>query len=235
MHLNIMLLDFFFSSLKIIDIVEGIKALHFNCNGMIHSWKGKTVWRDSLCPKSVWPTGIIPWDLPCSWQSLSQGELGVFPVRWGCPGQQGAPSIFSWSLCALHPSCLVDWGHLTRVLLAQKPQHLGMENPWCAVSQLCQCPAQPLDLGNTGWIVPLLERAVAWSHLPGLRQIIAPLSQKEWALMGSRIDRLAFGDYTSFFTNKKLILCVGSGINIAVISSNLTSSLHALNTFPGPV
>lgn len=36
MHLNIILLNFF-SSLKIIEIVEGIKALHFNCNGMIHS------------------------------------------------------------------------------------------------------------------------------------------------------------------------------------------------------
>lgn len=36
MHLNIMLLDFFFF-IKIIEIMEGIKALHFNCNGMIHS------------------------------------------------------------------------------------------------------------------------------------------------------------------------------------------------------
>lgn len=79
MHLNIILLNFF-SSLKIIEIVEGIKALHFNCNGMIHSWKGKAAWRGSLCPKSVWPTGIIPriWLAPGS----------PFP-RWAgeCPGR----------------------------------------------------------------------------------------------------------------------------------------------------
>ncbi|KAI1235568.1 hypothetical protein IHE44_0002447 [Lamprotornis superbus] len=38
------------------------------------------------------------------------------------------PSILSWSLSALYPSCLVVWVYLTRVLLAQKHQHLGMEN-----------------------------------------------------------------------------------------------------------
>lgn len=82
----------------------------------------------------------------------------------------------------------MDWVHLTRVLLAQKPQHLEMENPGLkellgSAAAGVQCPssasAQPMDLGNSGWIVPVLERAVAWSHLPGLMQVIAPLSQKE--------------------------------------------------------
>lgn len=99
------------------------------------------------------------------------------------------------------------------------------------MSQLFQSPAQPGDLGNSGSIVPVLERAVAWSHLPGLMQMIAPLSQKERALMGGRIDRLAFGDYTSFFTSKKVVSCVGRAINTAVISSNLTSIMHALKTY----
>lgn len=80
----------------------------------------------------------------------------------------------------------MDWVHLTRVLLAQKPQHLEMENPGLkellgSAAAGVQCPssasAQPMDLGNSESIV--LERAVAWSHLPGLLQVNAPLSQKE--------------------------------------------------------
>lgn len=81
----------------------------------------------------------------------------------------------------------MDWVPLTRVLLAQKSQQLGMENP--ALKELLgsaaagvQCPSssspQPSP-GNSGLIVPVLERPVAWSRLPGLMQMIAPLSQKE--------------------------------------------------------
>lgn len=178
MHLNIILLDFFFSSLKIIEIVEGIKALHLNCNGMIHSWKGKAVWRDSLCPKSVWPTD--------SSLGICLAPGSACPrVSWVC-SQWGGDVLTSRELPASSLGASVPFTHpaswtgcTSHVLLAQKPQHLGMENPWCAVSQLCQCPAQPLDLGNTGWIVPVLERAVAWSHLPALRQIIASLRGNE--------------------------------------------------------
>lgn len=84
-----------------------------------------------------------------------------FPrVGWVCSQWGGdvlataVSSQLSWSLSALCPSCLVDWVHLTRVLLAQKPQqHLGMGNP--ALKELLgsaaadvQCPssasAQPM-------------------------------------------------------------------------------------------
>lgn len=47
--------------------------------------------------------------------------------------------------------------------------------------------------------------------------------------MGGRIERLAFGDYTSFFTNKKIISCVGRAINVAI---NLTSIIHYSKKLP---
>lgn len=135
----------------------------------------------------------------------------MFPVRWGMSWpQQRAPSIFSWSLCALCPSCLVDWVHLTRALLAQKPQHLGMGNPWCAVSQLCLCW---MDCSGEG---------CGMEPSPGSGANNCTSQSEGMSTNGrGRIVRLAFGDYTSFFTNKKLISCIRSGINIAMISSNL--------------
>lgn len=76
------------------------------------------------------------------------GWVGCVPNEVGMSWpQQWAPSIIlPWSLSALFPSYLVDWVPLTRVLLAQKSQQLGMENP--ALKELLgsaaagvQCPS----------------------------------------------------------------------------------------------
>lgn len=159
------------------------------------------------------------------------GELGVFPVRWGCPDQQRALSIFSWSLCALHPSCLMDWVHLTCSACTEAPA-LGDGK-----SLVCSVPALPVPSPAPGpgkyWMDCTCSGEGCGMEPSPSSEANNCISQREWALMGSRIDKLDFGDYTSFFTNKKLISCVGSGVNIAMISSNLTSLLPALKTYPG--
>lgn len=166
---------------------------------------------------SIESAGCVPLQ-PSAGVCLASGASGTVPVMEGVWLQHSAPHVIFTQ--PLNPLSIVGWVHFTLTLRVQKAQHLGTENPalgWLLGSTArAQYPRSATQQSSQcTWEIPNRLYLFWWGlwHEAIFQhwcKVIAPLGQKEWALMEARIDRVTFRDWRAFFTRKKLFLVLGN-------------------------
>lgn len=163
----------------------------------------------SLSPKPMWPTGIIPWCLACPWLPFAQGWVRHVPNEMEdvlLPAASSQHHLLSEPLwpfpilphrldtLPMHSACTE-----TPALRDRKSRTWRTAWLYCSyvMSQVCQAICSLASVPGKYWIdCTCSEEGCGMkpsSRTDGCK-VIAPLGQKEWALMEDRVDRLTFRD-----------------------------------------